>query len=593
MSDDAATRSARLTAYQAKRDFDRTPEPVGEDNGTATRNRFVVQRHRARSRHYDLRLEWDGVLMSWAVPKGPTLDASVRRIAVHVEDHPVEYVDFEGVIPSGEYGGGDVIVWDRGTWQAGEDDPTAAIEAGNLHFDLNGEKLAGRFVLTRPRRDASGKEQWLLLHKRDDQARPGWDPEDHPRSVKSGRTNEEVAAAPDAVWRSDRPAGDAEVSLPGAGSSGEGTSLGEGESSREVGSSGKGGSSRKGTSGPSSVRERGRRADERGPTAKTETDGKVRPGTGVSRDELAALDELGDGGTWRVAGHDLKLTNLDKVLFPVGGDEEPVTKRELIAYYASVAPVVLRYLADRPVNTHRFPNGVDKAGFWQKEVPGHAPDWLNRWRYEQAAADETQWYLVPDSTASLVWLANYGALELHPWTSRVAAPQHPTWALFDIDPGTNTSFDDVLVLARLHRTALDHLGIEGRPKVSGQRGIQIWVPIEPRYAFSETRAWVEGVSRAIGNTVPELVSWSWSKAERSGRARLDYTQNAINKTLVVPYGVRPRPGAPVSVPLDWDELDDPDLQPDGWNIRSVPGRLRTVGDPFEPLLEVEQTLPPL
>ena len=169
----------------------------------------------------------------------------------------------------------------------------------------------------------------------------------------------------------------------------------------------------------------------------------------------------------------------------------------------------------------------------------------------------------------------------------------PDLALFDIDPGNRTSFDDVLVLARLHRTALEHLGIEGRPKVSGQRGIQIWVPIEPRYTFSETRAWAEGVSRAIGNTVPELVSWSWSKVDRHGRARLDYTQNAINKTLVAPYGVRPRPGAPVSVPLEWDELDDPGLEPDGWSIRTVLDRLVSVGDPFSPLLGMEQTLPSL
>jgi bifunctional non-homologous end joining protein LigD len=210
--DDAHKGPDRLAKYQEMRDFSRTAEPAGDGNAVPGGNRFVVQRHRARRRHYDLRLEINGVLVSWAVPKGPTLDPKIRRMAVHVEDHPLEYADFEGVIPAGEYGGGDVIVWDRGTWQpADTTDPARAVEAGNLHFDLYGEKLAGRFVLVRSRRDDSGKQQWLLLHKQDDHAQPGWDAEDHPRSVKSGRTNEEVSAAPAALWRSDLPAAEAEI----------------------------------------------------------------------------------------------------------------------------------------------------------------------------------------------------------------------------------------------------------------------------------------------------------------------------------------------------------------------------------------------
>jgi bifunctional non-homologous end joining protein LigD len=127
------------------------------------------------------------------VPKGPTLDPSTRRLAVHVEDHPLEYFDFEGVIPAGEYGGGDVIVWDWGTWSTAHgEDPAEALAAGDLHIDMEGEKLAGRLVLVRRQKRGGGKEQWLLLHKKDDSAVPGWDPEDHPRSVKSGRTNEEL-----------------------------------------------------------------------------------------------------------------------------------------------------------------------------------------------------------------------------------------------------------------------------------------------------------------------------------------------------------------------------------------------------------------
>jgi bifunctional non-homologous end joining protein LigD len=529
----------KLEEYRHKRDFERTAEPAGAEAGAAARaggRRFVVQRHRARRLHYDVRLEVDGTLASWAVPKGPTLDPKVRSLAVHVEDHPIEYADFEGVIPRGEYGGGDVIVWDRGTWApSGTDDPAAAIAAGELHFDVTSEKLAGRFVLVRTDRERSAREQWLLLHKDDEHARPGWSPEDHPRSVKTGRTNDEVAASPDALWRSDLPAAEAEVPV--------------------------------------------------GAPART--------WVGPTDDELAALDALGASGRWELQGRVLKLTNLDKVLFPERDGGGPVTKRELVRYYATVAPTMLPYLDERPVNLHRYPSGVDRKGFWHKEVPGHAPDWLDRWRNAEADPGETEWYAVLDSPPAVAWMANYGAIELHPWTSRRADVHRPTWAFIDIDPGERTSFEDVLVLARLYRTALDHLGVEARPKVTGQRGVQIWVPLRPGPTFDETRAWVESVSRAVGATVPELVSWAWRKGERAGLARLDYTQNAINRTLVAPYSVRAAPGAPVSVPLEWDELDDPGLRPDRWTIRTVGDRLARAGDPFSVLIGREQDLPAL
>ena len=230
-------RGRNLERYRAKRDFSLTPEPEGVQDAEAKTPaepkahaeghpdgdrpgslRFVVQRHRARRTHYDFRLEVDGVLASWAVPKGPTLDPSARTLAVQVEDHPIEYRDFEGVIPAGEYGGGDVIVWDRGTWVPSDgDDPAASIAGGELHFDIYGEKLRGRFALVRTKRQGR-QEQWLMIHKHDADAIEGWDPDEHPRSVKTGRTNDEVAAAPDALWRSDLPAAEAEVLIRGSSS---------------------------------------------------------------------------------------------------------------------------------------------------------------------------------------------------------------------------------------------------------------------------------------------------------------------------------------------------------------------------------------
>jgi bifunctional non-homologous end joining protein LigD len=224
-----------LDEYRRKRDLARTPEPDGaaasglaeRDDTPVRRRRFVVQRHRARRLHYDLRLEVDGVLVSWAVPRGPTLDASVRRMAVRVEDHPLEYIDFEGVIPHGQYGAGDVIVWDWGTWdpEAETPDPAMAIDRGELKLVLRGEKLRGRFVLvqTSPRPGSTppsgthgGNDQWLLIHKHDANAQEGWDAEDHPRSVLSGRTNDDVRSEAPALWVSSAPAGEAEIDLSAA-----------------------------------------------------------------------------------------------------------------------------------------------------------------------------------------------------------------------------------------------------------------------------------------------------------------------------------------------------------------------------------------
>jgi len=518
----------KLATYRRKRDFAQTPEPSGAASGAAPDDapRFVIQRHRARRLHYDFRLEIDGVLVSWAVPKGITLDPSVRHLAVHVEDHPLDYEDFEGVIPGGEDGGGDVIVWDRGAYAFDvDDDPHAALEKGELHLELHGEKIKGRVILIRTDRQAR-QEQWLVLHKRDEHAVAGWDPEEHPRSVLSGRTNDEVKADPDRVW------------------------------TRESGET--------------------RLKDFDAPTA----------------DELAALDALGAKGSWELQGRELQLTNLDKVLFPGRGKEPAVTKRDLIRYFASVGPVLLPYLAERPLNLNRFPDGVEHKGFWQKSAPKYAPDWIPRWHNADADTGEAEAYLVADSVPALAWLANHAAVELHAWTSKVSDVERPTYALIDLDPGESTTWDDLLTLARLHRTALEHLGVQGFPKTSGQRGLQIWVPIETGPSFAETRKWVEQLSRTIAGVAGDLVSAQWEKKERGGRARLDYTQNARNKTLVAPYSVRASAGAPVSMPIAWDELDDAELRSDRWTIRDVAVRLDAVGDLMAPMLLVAQQLPP-
>jgi bifunctional non-homologous end joining protein LigD len=901
-----------LETYRRKRDFAKTPEPapgkVGEDGG-----RFVVGRHRATRLHYDLRLEIGGVLVSWAVPRGPTLDPEARRLAQRTEDHPVEYLEFEGVIPRGEYGAGDAIVWDWGTFEAETGDPAGDLAAGELKFRLHGEKLRGRFTIIRTggRRGLDGRardeDRWLLLHKRDEAAVPGWDPEQHRRSVRSGRTNEEVAAgvpprfearppeplrAPDLsaaratplpgfippmlatpvdagfsspdwlyevkwdgyrveavirdgqarLWtRNRRDAGtyfpdlagpapwlaadsavvDGEVvaldeegkpsfSLlqertglrglevasgrrrPGAGRrsseeraaiplayclfdllyvdgrsllavplverkallrrllrphpvvrfaghveadgeafleaartqglegmvakrrlsvyepgrrskawlkvklraeqevvvigwlEGQGShrdlgslvvAVGEEGRLRHAGQVGSGIDARRRKELLGALRSLERRGSPvadvpplkgvhwaeprivvRTEFAEWTADGLLRQATfrglepdrepgevvretaspvrrvlasghrpppregpislrrggegaqagpepGASADhegwsasaaELAALDEAADGAIWTVGGRQVRLTNLDKVI--VEGDAGrgigPVTKRDLVRHYCSVAPLLIPYLADRGTTVQRFPDGTARAGFWQKDLPGHAPAWVRRWTFRHRREGPKD-YPVVDHVATLAWLAQEAAVELHPWTSPAASPEEPSYALVDIDPGTETTWDEVVALARLYRAALEHLSVIGVPKVTGKRGIQVWIPVRPGCAFDDTRDWVERLSRAVAGTVPDLVSWEWAKAARRGRARLDFTQNAVNRTLVAPYSVRPLPGGPVSAPIRWEELDDPQLAPDRWTVANLATRVEEVGDLFAPALERSQVLPSL
>jgi bifunctional non-homologous end joining protein LigD len=512
-----------LAEYRRRRRFDVSPEPDSREPDSRETNglrRFVIQRHRARREHDDLRLEHRGVLLSWAVPKGPPSVPGVRRLAVRTEDHPIDYAWFEGVIPEG-YGAGDVIVWEQGWWRPGAGTPSnqasqvdeaidGALDKGHLSLELHGEFVRGQFHLIH-----TNDDQWLLIRAGDQHGDQQLRLPTPLRSVLSGRTNSEVAEGLPACW----PAPD---------------------------------------------------------TA-----------------ELTALDELGPLGNWHLQGRSIALTNLDKILIGGRDGTGPVTKRDLIIHYATLAPTLAPYLAGRPVNLRRFPNGIEQNGFWQQAVPKGAPEWIRRWQRPRSSGAGTRDHLVFDGAASLAWAANTAAIEIHPWTSTAAAPQRPTYALIDIDPGPSTTWDQTLVLARLFRAALDHLDLIAGAKVTGQRGIQIWVPVNQPVTFDETRDFVERVSRAVGDTTPDLVSWKWNTADREGRARLDYTQNARSRTLVAPYSVRPAPGGPVSVPITWEELDDPDLRPDRWTVHDLPSRVAEVGDPFARILGVQQALPQL
>jgi len=288
---------------------------------------------------------------------------------------------------------------------------------------------------------------------------------------------------------------------------------------------------------------------------------------------------------WEVCGRTIRVSNLDKVFWPDDG----CTKRDLIAHYVRFADLMLPYLRDRPLSMQVFPDGITGNSFWRKDKPSHAPEWIQSWRF--AGEGGSKLWIVPNEVATIAWVANAGVIDMHPWHSRTDAPHQPDWAVFDLDPFEPFPFSGVVAVAKLVKAALDHFGMHGVLKTSGQTGLQIYVPIRRGPTYDVVRDWVERVARDIGRVVPELITWDWSVSKRTGRLRIDYTQNIVNKTLAGPYTLRPAPGAPVSVPIAWEELDDPRLRPDAWNIRNAEARVRATGDLFRGLLRQDQDLP--
>jgi bifunctional non-homologous end joining protein LigD len=235
-----------------------------------------------------------------------------------------------------------------------------------------------------------------------------------------------------------------------------------------------------------------------------------------------------------------------------------------------------------------FPDGINGKSFWRKDKPSYAPEWMDSWTYH---GEKTKTYIVVNEVATLAWVANAGVVDLHPWHSRVDGPDQPDWAVFDLDPFEPATFRDVVDIAKLVKAAIDHYGIHGVIKTSGQTGLQIYVPLRRGPNYDRVRAWVEEVGRAIGEVAPDRITWQWEVARRTGKIRIDYTQNIINKTLAAPYSLRPSAKAPVSTPIAWEELDDKKLRPDGWTMHTIGPRVAKVGDLFRGVLDADQDLP--
>jgi DNA ligase D-like protein (predicted polymerase) len=278
----------------------------------------------------------------------------------------------------------------------------------------------------------------------------------------------------------------------------------------------------------------------------------------------------GESITRTIAGHEVTISNPDKVLFP----KPKYTKRDLVEYYLAVADGALRAAGGRPNMLVRFPNGIGAESFYQKRAPQSRPPWIEvvTLRFPSGrTADE----VVPRDAASLAWLANLACLELHPHPVRAEDLDHPDELRVDLDPVPGIKWPQVRQVAHVVRAVLDDLDLTGWPKTSGSRGMHIYVRVEQRWGFDEVRRSALALAREVERRAPTLATSKWWKEERQG-VFVDYNQNAKDRTIAAAYSVRPRPDATVSAPLDWDEVDT--AEPADFTLGTMPQRFANVGD---------------
>lgn len=825
-----------LEDYRKKRSASSTSEPFGRIDPSLA-GVFVVQKHAATRTHFDLRLEMDGVLKSWAIPKGPSVDPEEKRFAVQTEDHPIDYQDFEGLIPDGNYGAGAMIVWDKGLWIPIEGDKVG-LEKGKLLFELRGYKLRGVWTMFRISKNDKGND-WLLVKKPDGWAREADEAELPQHSVLSGLTVEELAEgggrcaelveeladrgvkkrvvdaaeqrvmlaqprktaftkegwlfelkydgfrllASKAAGRArlfyrhgseathvfpeiaraiaalpvERATIDGEVVvldaksrpsfqrlqqrtqlrrpidiqqasvrlpatffgfdllglddydlrtlplidrkhflqgvLPPAGplrfcdhihergedlfASVEAMGL-EGIVGKKADSIYRPGRSsnwqkiRVDRSDDFAIvgytRPKGNRSGfgalhlghyrDSGKGLRFLYAGRV--GTGFSDADLDSIfeelqqdiqtecpvdgpaptgdrhvwldprlvcevrfKELTDAGqlrhpsflrlrhdkgvddcTWQenvetenreqalAAAEEMarsqrkvRLTNLDKVFWPTKG----YTKGDLIGYYREMAPWILPYLRDRPLVLTRYPDGIDGKSFFQKNAPGHAPDWVRTETIWSEHSEREIQYFICEDTESLEFIANLGAIVLHLWSSTLDSLPLPDWCILDLDP-KEAPFADVVKVARAVKRLCDDIGLDCFAKTSGSTGLHVLLPLARQCTYEQSRLLAELIARVVASENPDFATVTRVIERREGKVYLDYGQNGHGRLLVAPFSVRPLPGAPVSAPLRWSEVNAK-LTLDKFTIKTMPKRMRRLKD--EPMLGVLRTKPDL
>ncbi|HET6225428.1 MAG TPA: DNA ligase D, partial [Bacteroidia bacterium] len=279
-----------------------------------------------------------------------------------------------------------------------------------------------------------------------------------------------------------------------------------------------------------------------------------------------------------INGHELKFTNLSKFYWP----KEKITKRDLLNYYYQVAPYILPYLKDRPQSLNRHPNGITGQGFYQKDVTGKAPDWIDTFLYHTDGDKTDKHFLVAKDDASLLYMVSLGCIEINPWSSRVQSPDYPDWCIIDLDPDKN-SFDQVIEAAQVTKDILESLGVTGYCKTSGSTGLHIYIPLGAKYTYEQSKEFARVIVTLVNGELPKFTSLERAVKARNGKMYLDFLQNRPQATIAAPYSVRPKPDATVSMPLHWDEVKK-GLKMKDFTIFNAMDRLQEQGDIFKPVL---------
>jgi bifunctional non-homologous end joining protein LigD len=290
------------------------------------------------------------------------------------------------------------------------------------------------------------------------------------------------------------------------------------------------------------------------------------------------LNPKEESQTRPINGHEVRFTNLSKIFWP----DEGYTKRDMINYYYQVAPFMLPYLKDRPQTLNRHPNGINGKSFYQKDVKGKAPEWIETYPYYSYADQREKEFLVCTDEASLLYIASLGCIEINPWSSRRESPDNPDWCIIDLDPDKNT-FEQVIEAARISHQVLEAIGVPSYCKTSGSTGLHIYIPLGARYTYEDSKEFGRTLMRIVHNEIPGFTSIERKTNDRKGCIYLDFLQNRPQATVAAPYSLRPKPFAPVSMPLHWEEVKK-GLQIKNFNLRNAVARLKEQGDIFKNVL---------
>ncbi|MEP6648023.1 MAG: non-homologous end-joining DNA ligase, partial [Saprospiraceae bacterium] len=280
----------------------------------------------------------------------------------------------------------------------------------------------------------------------------------------------------------------------------------------------------------------------------------------------------------KINGHELKFTNTDKLFWP----KEKYTKGDLLNYYYQVSSFILPYLKGRPESLNRYPDGYAGKSFYQKDVTGKVPDWVQQFKYRSADENIDKHFMLVEDEASLLLMVNMGCIEINPWNSTVQKPDHPTWCIIDLDPDKN-SFDTVIKVAQVTHDILTQAGIDCYCKTSGSTGIHIYIPLNSKYTYEQSKEFARMIVTMVQKEMPRATSIERQISKRNGKIYLDFLQNRPQATVASAYSARPKPGASISMPLYWDEVKK-GLKMTNYTIKNVIPMLNERGDLFKGVL---------